>query len=306
MIRTICAFLATALTALQTYLIYNTGSGICFNDGCAIVEKLTTVPPIYFNLLGALFFGAVFICSLISCINDSDHCEHYTQLLLTAALAAEAVLLFFQWSVARTFCSYCLIIFFFVLLLNLLSGRPQIIRGLLVFCSVLIASFSLQFDAGGSGKSLSFGTVAQYKEEGNNKNLLLIFSTSCPHCEKVIDFLREGSMCNVAFNPIEREVKFNFEGAIANQSYDPRATIGFMRSMGLNGVPILIAPGENGTMAVLDGTDEIMPYIQKHCKITEPKIKQNGMSTIPGETNINFQLPDSSLKKDVCSVGNDC
>lgn len=305
MIRTICAFLAMVLTALQAYFIYSSGSGICFNDGCEIVEKLTTVPPLYFNLLGALFFGTIFIGSLISCINESKNSEHYTRLLLTAALAAEAVLLFFQWSIARTFCSYCLIIFFFVLLLNLLSGGRQIVRGLLVFCSVLIASFSLQFDAGGAGKSLSFGTVAQYKEEGNEKNLLLIFSTSCQHCEKVIDFLRKGSLCNVAFNPIERDVKFNFTGATVNQSYDPRATIGFMRSMGMSGVPILVAPEEKG-VAILNGTDEIIPYIEQHCTITEPKTKEGGMSVAPTNKGVKYQLPASSPKEDACLPETDC
>ncbi len=246
MIRTIFAFLALALTAVQSYLMYTTGSGICFNDGCDIVEKLTTVSPLYFNLLGALFFALVFLGSLIARVTYSENAERYTNLLLTAALAAEAVLLFFQWSVAQTFCSYCLIIFSFVLLLNLLGGWQQIVYGLSVFCAVLIASFSLRFDAGGGGKSLSFGTVAQYREEGNSRDLLLIFSKTCPHCEKVIDFLREETTCNVAFNPIEKLESFNFTGAEIKKSYDPRATIGFMRSVGISAIPILIAPGGEG------------------------------------------------------------
>ncbi len=309
MVRTICAFLATLLTIIQAYLLYSTGNGICFNDGCEIVEKLTTIPALYFNLVGAAFFGFVFFCSLISCINDSDNSEKYTCLLLSAALAAEAVLIFFQWSVARTFCSYCLIIFSFVLLLNLLSGWEQIVRGLLIFCAVLIASFSLQFDAGGAGKALPFGTIAQYKEEGNSKNLLLIFSGSCPHCEKVIDFLQEETTCNVAFNPVEKLDHFNFEDAIIKKDYDPRATIGFMRSIGMNGVPILIAPGEDAELLILNGTNEIIPYLRRQCRTSQlliPELQEKGMSVISNK-NLKFQIPSLSTKKeDVCISGDNC
>ncbi len=309
MIRTIFAFLALALTAVQAYLIYTRGSGICFNDGCDIVEKLTTVPALYFNLLGALFFGLVFLGSLITRITYSENMERYTNLLLTAALAAEAVLLFFQWSVAQTFCSYCLIIFSFVLVLNLLGGWQQIVSGLPVFCAVLIASFSLQFDAAGAGKSLSFGTVAQYTREGNSRDLLLIFSKTCPHCEKVIDFLREGTTCNVAFNPIEKLESFNFAGAEVKKSHDPRATIGFMRSVGMSGIPILIAPdGEGEGMSVLNGTDQILPYLRKYCKnaAVPSETEEDGISSVGGGAT-KFQLPASSTKKDdVCSSGDDC
>lgn len=304
MIRTIFAFLAMVLTAVQAYLLYTAGSGICFNDGCEIVEKLTTVPALYFNLLGALFFAFVFVGALLSWINGSENAERYTALLLTAALAAEAVLIFFQWSVARTFCSYCLIIFSFVLLVNLLSGYRQIVQGLVVFCAVLIACLSLQFDAGGAGKSLTLGTMAQYREAGNERNVLLIFSETCPHCEKVIDFLREESFCNVAFNPIEKVKDFSFDKATINDTYDPRASIGFMRSIGMGGIPIMIAPGEGGALQILNGTDQIMPYVEKYCRVQETKLPENGMSTVPKNT---FVLPSpASAKEDVCAAGSDC
>lgn len=304
MIRTIFAFIAMALTGSQAYLLYSKGSGICFGDGCEIVEKLTTVPSLYFNLLGALFFGVVFVGSLWSYISESKDSQRYVGLLLTAALAAEAVLIFFQWSVARTWCSYCLIIFSLVLLLVLFSGWQQIVQGVVVFAAVLVAAFSLQFEAGGVGKSLRFGTMAHYQEEGNERDLLLIFSESCSHCEKIIDFLREGSICNVAFNPIEKMKDFTFNNSVIKENYDPQASIGFMQSVGMSGIPIMLAPADGGGFLILNGADQIMPYVQKNCQMNISPLLENEMSRAP---KIEFEVSSpSSTKDDVCGADPDC
>ncbi len=297
------------LTAVQGYLIFVSGSGICFNDGCEVVEKLTTVPSLYFNLLGTLFFGVVFICSLVSSINESRNAQRYIGVLLTTALAGEAVLMFFQWSIARVFCSYCLIVFCFVMLLNLLSGWQQILRGLLVFCTVLIACFSLRFDVDGGGGSLTLGTMAQYHGEDNQQSLVLIFSESCPHCERVVDYLREGTSCDIAFNPLERMDGFSFDNAKINENYDPGVSLDFMRSIGLNGVPVLLAPYGDGGLRILNGTDEILSYLEKHCRLgtmvipEQENLPENGMSIAPKQE---IQLPPATVKDDVCAEGRDC
>ena len=64
MIRIIVAFLASVLTGVQTYLIYTQGKAFCFNSGCEIVESLTVVPSLYFNVAGFLFFQLIFWCLL--------------------------------------------------------------------------------------------------------------------------------------------------------------------------------------------------------------------------------------------------
>jgi len=60
MIILLIALLGSLLTATQTVLILVTGDAICIGDGCRVVESLTTVPPIVFNLAGLVFFQAVF------------------------------------------------------------------------------------------------------------------------------------------------------------------------------------------------------------------------------------------------------
>ena len=56
MIRATIAFLASVLTAVQAFSIYIQGQALCFNNGCAIVDSLTTVSPLFFNIAGFLFF----------------------------------------------------------------------------------------------------------------------------------------------------------------------------------------------------------------------------------------------------------
>ena len=55
------------LTGTQSVLIYLQGEGVCFNEGCRIVDSLTLVDPLYFNVAGFFFFliAALFLQLLI-------------------------------------------------------------------------------------------------------------------------------------------------------------------------------------------------------------------------------------------------
>jgi hypothetical protein len=129
-------------------------------------------------------------------------------MLLLAALAAEFALVSFQYFIVETFCTYCLIILSLVVLLNVLNGLHHALTGAAIFVATLIAFSSLQFEAAtdisapNGINALNKGAYAVLPGDKNKPKLSLFFSSTCPHCEKVIESLEQGATCEVNFNPV--------------------------------------------------------------------------------------------------------
>src|SRR5512133_470578 len=94
------ALLARLLIAVQMGYILYQGSPYCLNDGCKVVEQLTRVSPLVFNLVGLFFFQAVY-WGLRSSRYELRQVPQVIKTLLFAALAVEGVLLSFQYLVAH-------------------------------------------------------------------------------------------------------------------------------------------------------------------------------------------------------------
>ncbi len=114
------------LTLAQIVLLLFNQDTICFNDGCKIVETLTTVSPVIFNLFGFFYFLTVF-WTTYQIKTEKKIWPILTSALLLAALSAEGVLVGFQHFVIDVFCSYCLIILALVVALNLLQHYKHIL-----------------------------------------------------------------------------------------------------------------------------------------------------------------------------------
>lgn len=303
MIRAIISLLTALLTAVQVYLLSRGEQAICLNDGCAVVDSLTKVPPLWFNLAGFCFFLTLFWL-FIRGRRRREHLLKIARLLLLAALAAEAVLVFFQYVVARVFCSYCLIIFAVVVLLNLCCGLRQILRGVVIFSAVLITCLSLHFTSPSSGKpyDLHSGSMAMLHKARGAETLYLFFSSSCPHCENVIKSLEDGYVCNLRFNPLERIDNFTVKNAERLKTYDPNVNRAFLKGLSVKEVPLLFID-EGEEMRLLKGEKRIVEYLRKTC--------------VPSSGEISGVSQDPSLVKpfipglggggqDGCSVVNDC
>lgn len=303
MIQVILALIASIFTAVQAFAIYLQGRTLCFNDGCAIVDALTSVSPLYFNLAGFLFFQVVFWCLLWG-RDGSEHWHKLARLLLLAGLCAEAVLVFFQYKIATVFCSYCLVILSFIVLLNVLSGARQVFRGLVLFTAVTIACFSLQFRHNAdSGASLNEGTMAIFAGERQDATLYLFFSSTCPHCENVIDYLKQENTCSIRFNPLERIVDFNFPEATYNPEYQPEINLQFMKSLAMVEVPVLVASNEQKIL-ILRGEQRINDYLQENCR-EKMAIDYGGTSSM-GTTEYITNPQVQQDADDACRVENDC
>ncbi len=303
MVRAIISFLASVLAAVQVVLISSGVRGLCLNDGCEIVDSMTNIPPLYFNIAGLLFFQALFWMFLRGRYG-SESWHKLARLLLLAGLAAEAVLVFFQYSIAGIFCSYCLIIFAVIVLLNLCCGLRQAVRGAVLFTAVLAACFSLQFRAPAkSGGTLDGGAIAMVSGNRDGIRLYLFFSASCGHCEKVIEAIGTDNSCVVRFNPVERIENFDLPGAVLFPDYDPQINLALLDSLAIKEIPVLIAMSSDESL-VLRGEVRILEYLGKTCRQSRvndyqgtSKIGQSGAAFLPGL---------GKAEDDGCPVSVDC
>jgi thiol-disulfide isomerase/thioredoxin len=258
------------LTLIQIILLESGLDGICFSGGCEIVDRQTTIQPNFFNFFGLVFFQAVFWGIWVG--RRSKDLQFYVRMLLFAGLAAEGVLVSFQYIVVETFCTYCLIIFSLVALLNLLNGLHHAVTGAAIFVAVVIAFSTLQFKASTSESTatgindLEKGAYAVLPGEENKPKLALFFSSTCPHCEKVIKSLQQGTTCTVSFNPVSKVTKFPLTAVMPYEHYDIGVNRAFMTSLGQRSIPVLLVEQQKH-LQLISGGNAIMHYLDKSCRL---------------------------------------
>lgn len=262
MLNILLALAGVLLTGTQTILIALNQEAICFNEGCAVVDSLTKVPTIYFNLAGFLYFLTIFYL-LLRARKGSDGWGQLAKLLLVAGMAAEGVLVAFQYFIVDIFCSYCLIIFCFIVVLNLFTGGKQFFRGLAVFAAVLVAFSVLQFSSP-QKPSLDSGTYGSIAGENDGKQLVFFFSETCPHCEEVIEGIKQQNSCEIRFNPVGRLTVPPIDGIELNESYAPDVNIAFLKNIGINAIPVLMITDQEETR-ILKGKVRIKEYLGENC-----------------------------------------
>ncbi len=292
------ALLGSIITLVQIVLLVNEKDGICLNDGCRVVDSLTTIPPILFSVGGFLFFQTIFWGIWFAGKNRKDF--RFVNIVLLAALAAEGVLLSFQYFVAQTFCSYCLIILALVVLLNILAGARQIIGGAAIFAAILLSFTALQF----SGSSLSLerldsGTFAVLKGSEKEKHYLF-FSSTCGYCEEVILSLQDDT-CAIRFNPIDEISEFALEDAQRLEEYEPSVNRAVLQSLGLNQIPVLLVSGESG-FQVINGSAPIRDYLGEHCRVRQEEPAVHESSGFSQSSPLDYLLPQD----EACSVDVEC
>jgi hypothetical protein len=297
------AMTGSVVTLVQISLLLMSSDGFCFNEGCKVVDSLTAVPPVVINLLGFCFFQIAFWGQWMA-RNGSPWRDAVLRLLLLGGVAVEGVLVSFQYFVAQTFCSYCLVILTLVVLLNLFSGWRQIFTGCAVFLSVFLAFSVLKFNMVGEedGLLLSKGSIASIESLGATKQHYLFFSSTCPHCETVIEELGDGGVCSMRFNPIDKITADSIAGAKTVEEYSVDVNRRFLKGLGIDEIPVLVIEDETG-IQVIKGGDRIQEYIQFTCQEKQPlPFKETTESShLEG---LNFL--DSNGSDDSCSVSGDC
>lgn len=288
--------------AVQAGLLLARGEAFCLNEGCRVVEGLTRVPPVVINLAGLGFFLAAALLAWRAAA--SQPARRLLAVLLTAGLAAEGVLFGYQLFVAKTFCSWCLTVLGLVLLLNLLAGRRQALAGVAVFAAALAAFSSLRYgivQPAPGARALDGGTWGVHRCADPAKQLYLIFSSTCPHCDAVLRALESCNSCNFHFNPVDRIGDLDLPGVERSASYDPGVNLGLLALLGIEEVPVLLAPGPEG-VSVIRGEKRILAYIRAECFREDPVLNVDP-SRLFGEGPLELFLDD---EEDGCNVKVDC
>lgn len=269
------SLLAFVVIIAQALLIIFKGEAFCVNEGCRIVEALTLIPPFYFNLLGAAYFFAIFCVAITTKYRSGT--EPLLRIILISGLAAEGILLGYQIFVANAFCSYCLLIFLLVVILNSFMGLRQLTLGLVTIVAQLVMFSLLNFDTVKDplhGLTLDNGTYAVRRCSDPIKQLYLIFSEDCPHCYKVIEALEGCTRCEFHFNPIKEIGADLLPGLSPNEKFLPEINTIALRIFDIDTVPVLIAKDRDG-LTFIRGDRNIINYIQNTCFREMPLLDGN-------------------------------
>ncbi len=276
------------IVAIQLFFILKTGSSICPNKGCKIVENLTVVAPYLFHIIGLAFF----IC--LTLLSFFDRKKGLLKLFLLSGLSAETIFITYQLFIIKTICLYCLAIFLLLFIINMLNGERQFLRACFIVGAGIIAASLLKYDASLflANKNFEKGTYGIRKCSEPTRRLYLIFSKDCPHCRRVLNALKGCTQCEFRFNPIERLNGLILPDVIPSESYDPTINIITLKVLGINEVPVLIERNNKG-MIFVTGDTAIISYIKKHCFSSFPSL-DNTLNT------------EFSNQDGVCSLETEC
>ncbi len=266
------SFAASLVIAIQMIIILFKGQAICLNNGCRIIENLTVIPPLYFNLLGFIYFQGIFWI-IFMMRNRHVGSIDWLKVLLIAGLSAEGVLLAYQVFVAQTLCSYCLLIFTFVLALNIMAGWQHLVAGLSVLATILLIFSLLGFGPSLllslKNQTLSAGTYGTRTCSNPVKKVYLFFSATCPHCRKVLAALADCNSCDFYFNPVSKLKNLKLAGVKKAPSYSPAVNRLMLTLLGIKGVPVLLARDPSG-LSIIKGDKRIISYIKQSCYQVAP------------------------------------
>jgi hypothetical protein len=267
------ALLACIIIALQMATIFIRGDAFCLNQGCRIVEKLTTIPPLFFNLAGLIYFFVV-LCVCRWYRGRPLPAFDWLRLLLLIGLTAEGVLVGYQVFVVQALCSYCLAIFSLIVLPNILYGRQQLMTGVSLFFVVLVALGVLNFGPALltlQNKSLGAGTLAVKRCVEPAKKLYFFFSADCPHCQTVLKALENCNSCEFHFNPIDRLQSLAIPDLHYTPAYDPALNRLILSLLQIETIPVLLVQHPEG-LNIIKGEQSIIRFISHACFREEPML----------------------------------
>jgi len=302
----IVALIASIGVAIQTIITLFSGSGYCSTQGCKVVEGLTLIPPLWVNLLGLIFFQAIF-WSLKLFKGKTFFKIDPTGLLLMGGLVFDASLLAYQVFVVQTFCAYCLAIFACVLVLNILYGLRQTVWGLTAL-SVILFSFSILSFAPGTDQpdqfSLKTAAWGVRSCSAPTKEVYLIFSSTCPHCHKVIQSLNQCNSCDLYLNPIDQIDTLNLDGIKRINTFAPQINRHMLELLEIDTIPVLVSKSPD-SYDIIRGEVNILNYLSKACFTDKDVLYlddpissgEEGLTVFSGESgecSVSIDCPDES------------
>lgn len=297
------AWLSSSIVAVQIVLLVLGRDGICLSQGCQVVDELTRVPPLVFNLAGLFFFQAV-AWGVFRTDTEKAIRWRIVQWLLLAGLAAEGVLVGFQLFVVGVFCTYCLIILGCIVLLNLLAGKKQLLAGTFVFASVFLAFSSLQFKQdSGLHNATRDGVFASRIHPSSPVTVHLFFSSTCTHCHSVLEAMARTPALSMLLNPIDRISSLDIPGLTLNGQYSPEANRALLNALDIQEIPVLLEHKNTG-LVIIKGENAILRYLDTFAS-SGPEATATPVTPINSAWQID-SFSGAGETTDGCSVQTDC
>jgi hypothetical protein len=146
-------------------------------------------------------------------------------------------------------------------------GRQQIAAGAAVIIAVSIAFSSLEFSSRTETGTviLQQGVYGRLEKPQGSEEIFLFFSSTCPHCEEVIETLDQEFSCSLNFSPIDSLKEFSLPGLVRSSQYLPEINRRFLGNLGVSEIPALLLKSE-GEIRVMKGKQAIMEYLEKNCR----------------------------------------
>ncbi|MBM9535622.1 hypothetical protein [Desulfobulbus alkaliphilus] len=297
--------LAVLMITVEIGMLLLGGKGLCASEGCLVVDQLTTVSPLLFNLVG-LFFFLLLLPGWRYAGSQSDIRAQLFRLLLLGGLAAEGVLIGFQLLVVDTFCLYCLIVFTFILLLNLLAGIRQLLAGLFVFATVLLTMFSLEFSQTVDGsQTVDNGVFASRPSPTATTTAHFFFSSTCPHCKTVLDAMVDDPGLTIHFNPTDSISSLEVAGVTLNPDYSAAANRAFLRSVGIEEIPVLLIHTDTGGYLLIRGEQAILQHLAS-LRVAQHETVFPAIGTSSFTSDTDPLIPPAAPIDGACSIATDC
>lgn len=297
----IIALIASIITAIQAFYGFVYGSAICPNSGCKVVEGLSLISPLFFNLLGFVFFQCVFWGVRLQ-KHKPEMPVDILFVVLISGLVFDSVLFAYQIFVVRTLCGYCLLIFGFVLTLNILYSKRQIITGMAVLGATIFSFSVLTFmpiDVFSQNEPLKSASYGLKSCSAPTKEIYLIFSSNCPYCKNVLQTLSNCNSCNLYLNPIDKIEPLENLVIELNPGFSPEVNRLVLGVLGIDSVPVLVVKSPEG-FRFIRGEKKIVNYVRHAC-FTEADVlyyENSSQSANEGITLLTDQEGECSVEID--------
>ncbi|MEW6218722.1 MAG: hypothetical protein AB1634_04195 [Thermodesulfobacteriota bacterium] len=258
---------ALALTAIlvvgsQVAIIAAQGEALCLNTGCRIVEGLTAISPLAFNLLGLAYFAAVLGLARMG----AGWAGELLGPLLFAGAAVEGVLTAYQGLAVGVWCSYCLLVAGLVVLLNLSQGWRHALAAAFVLAAPVAIMAALSFGPGLTMARLGAvpGVAAVRPAAAGRPQADLFVAASCPHCEKLLQDLPAFPDCTIQLRPVDQLAALP-AGLAAAGPWQPEGNRLLLALLGVETVPALLVQEEEG-IRLLKGRPRIEAWLAAACQ----------------------------------------
>jgi hypothetical protein len=123
------------------------------------------------------------------------------------------------------------------------------------------------------------------------KEVYLIFSSTCPHCKKVIQSLDQCNSCDLYLNPIDPIETLNLDGIERIDTFRPQTNRHMLELLEIDTIPVLVSKSPD-SYDIIRGEENILKYLSSACFTNEDvlyldnpmSIRDEGITVLSGES----------------------